>query len=65
MILRTVKFEGVTNQEIIDRYMSEFHEVQRMRVPIEFHSYIHRMLNDARRDAILEAKSKGFFKRYL
>jgi len=40
----------MTNAEIITKYLKEFHEVQKMTVPIELESYLHRMLDEARKD---------------
>ena len=37
----------MTNQEIIDKYLREFNQVQRMKVPIELNPYLHRMINQA------------------
>jgi hypothetical protein len=34
------------NQEIIDKYLKEFHETQGLTIPIEFHSYLHRMIDE-------------------
>jgi hypothetical protein len=39
----------MTNQDIIDKYLKEFYEVQRLKVPIELNSYLHRMINEALR----------------
>jgi hypothetical protein len=38
----------MTNQEIIDKYLKEFHETQGLTIPIEFHSYLHRMIDQAK-----------------
>ena len=37
----------MTNQEIIDKHLREFNQVQKMQVPIELNSYLHRMINQA------------------
>jgi hypothetical protein len=37
----------MTTQEIIDKHLKQFHEVQRLKVPIELNSYLHRMINEA------------------
>jgi hypothetical protein len=37
----------MTNQDIIDKYLKEFYEVQKLKVPIELNSYLHRMINEA------------------
>jgi hypothetical protein len=39
----------MADQKIIDKYLKEFHEVQRMKVPIELNSYLHRMIDEALR----------------
>jgi hypothetical protein len=36
-------------QEIIDKHLKEFHEVQRLKVPIELNSYLQRMIEEALR----------------
>ncbi len=37
----------MSNQEIIDKHLAEFHETHGLKVPIELHSYLHRMIEDA------------------
>jgi hypothetical protein len=39
----------MTNKEIIDKHLKEFHEVQGLQVPIELNSYLHRMIEEALR----------------
>jgi hypothetical protein len=37
----------MADQKIIDKYLKEFHEVQKMKVPIELNIYLHRMIDEA------------------
>lgn len=38
----------MSNQEIIDKHLKEFHETHRLKVPIELNPYIHRMIEEAK-----------------
>lgn len=48
----------MTNQELIDKYLSEFHEIQKLKVPIELNSYLHRMLDEALRIHVVSQRSE-------
>jgi hypothetical protein len=37
----------MADQKLIDKYLKEFYEVQRLKVPIELNSYLHRMIDEA------------------
>lgn len=37
----------MADQKIIDKYLKEFHEVQKMKVPIELNIYLHRMIDES------------------
>lgn len=37
----------MTNQQIIDKHLDEFNKVQKIKIPIELNSYLHRMINEA------------------
>jgi hypothetical protein len=39
----------MTKQEIIDKHIKQFHEVQRLKVPIELNIYLHRIIEEALR----------------
>lgn len=34
------------NQEIIDKYLKEFYEIHKIKIPIELNSYIHKIINE-------------------
>jgi aspartate carbamoyltransferase regulatory subunit len=34
------------NQEIIDKHLKEFYDVQKTKVPIELNSYLHKMIDE-------------------
>jgi hypothetical protein len=38
--------EKIEIQPIIDKYLKEFYEIQGMKIPIEFHPYLHRMIKE-------------------
>lgn len=36
----------MSNQEIIDKHLKEFHETHGLKVPIELNSYLHKIINE-------------------
>jgi len=48
----------MTNKDIINKHLSAFCESQKMTVPVELESYLHAMLNEARRDSSLAVRDE-------